>query len=444
MVLMRRLGVLGFVLGFAPLGGCSESLFGAGTDGTGGAVPSNCPAACIADAAADFDGTSTGKGGHWRYLDDHRDRTWSPMTEGTMGMTGADPGNRITTCAANSSAPACRALPGALLVSSAGSSSSADPAIAFIAPANQVIQLSLHAFVPSGADQTIRLYRNSREDVLFTGIATAGTALAQAITLDALAGDRFLVAVAPTGNGAMGVGLQLYVNATGTQFPSTCQIAVPFEGASGNTTTDVCHGTRFTQSLYSSPSTITPVMLGMGPFEEQGLAADIVAHNYLQGDQDPSRVLDWSRDMTVQLWARLRSTPGTPGAWLFSDVDPDSGGGIDIWIAPSLGFEAPRLVVRACAELSSIAGCVTFGQTSTPYPDGDSWQFVRVVRSGINVNVCLNGKKVTSFTGNLSPSPEVKTFNSPNLGRDASPSSDAFFDGWLDDVRAITGALPCD
>jgi hypothetical protein len=451
MVLIQRMGVLGFVLGVVLLGGCSESLFGArradqGGDGGGGPdgdVPSSCPAACIADAAADFDGTPRGTGGHWQYLDDRRDRTWSPMTAGTTGMTGADANNRITTCAANPSAPACRALPGALLVSSAGSTSSADPAIEFTAPTNQVIQLSLHAFVPSGADQTIRLYRNSREDVLFTGTAAAGNTLSHAITLDALAGDRFLVAVAPIGNGAMGVGLQLFVNATGTSFPSTCQIAVPFENTSAGTTKDVCHDSTFAQFIFSPPSssTMTSVVLGTGPFNQQGSAADIVLHNYIEGRS--GYVLDWSRDITLQFWVRLRAALTPSGARLFSDLDPEFCGGVEIGISPGTG--GPRLNVRACIDSTLAPNTAVFGQTNAAYLDDGSWQFVRVVRSGGNVNVCLNGARGASLPVELSPSPEFHTYYSPSLGREvASSSSDPLFDGWIDDVRAITGALPCE
>ncbi|HEX4420829.1 MAG TPA: hypothetical protein VH165_23095, partial [Kofleriaceae bacterium] len=193
------------MLGLALLGACSSSLFddgshktttggGGGDDDDGGGGPvRDCKAPCFADGAGDFNGTPGGATGHWRYLDDHRDRTWTPMTASAATMmTGADPGNHITTCAANPSAAACAGLPGALLVSSAGATSMADPALELTTPTSQVMQLSIHAFIPGGGnDQQIRIYRNSREDVLFTGTAAAGTTLDQAVTFDALAGDRF-------------------------------------------------------------------------------------------------------------------------------------------------------------------------------------------------------------------------------------------------------------
>ncbi|HEV7555144.1 MAG TPA: hypothetical protein VGO00_06820, partial [Kofleriaceae bacterium] len=194
--------VLGRVLLIAVVTtGCSQSLFdshgttGSGSSGDDAAVPATCQAPCVGDAAADFDGTAAGTTGNWRYLDDHRDRTWTAMTPAADAMTGADPANAITTCTAQPDAPVCQLLPGALLVSSSGSTSPADPAVELTVATAQVVQVSVLARVPDGEPpQQIRLYRNSREDVLFTGIAAPGSTLENAITLDALAGDRFLVA----------------------------------------------------------------------------------------------------------------------------------------------------------------------------------------------------------------------------------------------------------
>src|SRR4051812_43021605 len=109
------------------LGGCSTSLFGASGAGHGpggdddDASNSPCRAPCVADAGAEFDGTAMSAGKHWRYLEDHRDRKWKAMTPGPgPQMTGEDPNNRITTCAAHPTAPACTAVAGGLLVSSSG------------------------------------------------------------------------------------------------------------------------------------------------------------------------------------------------------------------------------------------------------------------------------------------------------------------------------------
>lgn len=448
MVLTRRWGVLGVVLssvlGSVWLAGCNQSLFdahgaadgggGGGSDGT--VVPATCPEPCLANAAGDFDGTAGGAGSHWRYLDDHRDRTWTPMTVSATMMTGADPGNHITTCAANPSAPACKALPGALLVSAAGATSAADPALEFTAAGNQVIQLSLHAFVPGGANQAIRIYRNSREDVLFTGIANVGAAFDQAVSLDALAGDRFLVAIAPAGIGATDVGLHVFVNATGDSFPKTCQIAVPFAAAVGNTVDNVCGG-DFTHSLFTPGTNTMPPLLA-GPFPELGKAADFTSDAYFKG----TGTLDKTGDTTLQFWVKFRKFVDTyDNAWLFSDLDLNATGGLGVVIVqPVDATSPPNLDVTTCTVATQTT--LDFSDAITAYPTDGLWQFVRIVHTNGNVHVCLNGTRKASMAV---PSGHLQSTFSPYLGKNVvwTPSG-AFFDGELDDVRVLTGALPCD
>jgi hypothetical protein len=441
MVLTRRLGVLGLVhLGLLGLGGCSESLFGAyrggGGGGSGSDVPGTCTGLCIADASADFDGTPNGAGNHWRYLEDLRNRMWVPMAADVGGMTGSDPDNHITTCAAHPEAPACRALPGALLVSSGGTGSTADSAIEFTATAAQVIQLSLHVFVPSGDDQTIRLYRNSREDVLFTGTATAGTTLDHAITLDALPNDRFLMAVVPTGsNPAIDVGLHLTVTATDTRFPSTCQFSFPFESLTGNTTVDgSCSNGLLT--LFGSSGTQATLNLVSGPFVERGKAARIPGGTYLRALASAD-IIDHAQGVTVQFWVRLAAFVGTNVAWAFSDMDLDYGGGIGIWIAP-FGSTSATIHAQTCTDPIGPVIADAFGN----YPVDGSWQFVRVVHTSTSIQLCVNGDFVAN--ANLA-TPALTGMYPPELGKDVfALSSSAYFDGSVDDLRVITGALPCD
>lgn len=442
MVLIQRSGgfgvALGLVLSCVLPGGCGQSLFdahgaidggGGGTDATP-VVPATCPAPCLADAAADFNGTPGGAGGRWRYLDDHRDRTWAAMKPGAMVMTGADTANQITTCAAKPTAAACKALPGALLVSSAGATSPADPALEVTTPTAQVVQLSLHAYVPAGDDQTIRIYRNSREDVLYTGVATAGTVLDRTLTLDALGGDRFLVALAPTTKGATDVGLHVFVNPTGAVFPSTCQVALSFAAAAGNTVDNLCGG-DFTHTLYSGGDTAPP--LAAPPFPELGKAADITPDAYFTS----TGTLDKSHDITVQFWVKLRGFVDPYDAWMFSDLDLDATGGLGIAMLDRGG---PKLDVATCSVATQTT--IMFDEAQVAYPADGSWQFVRVVHTNGNVHVCLNGARMTSFA--VAPGRLQSTF-SPHLGRNVvwTPSG-AFFNGELDDVRVLTGALPCD
>ena len=78
--------------------------------------------------------------------------------------------------------------------------------------------------VPAGGlGQTVRLYRNSREDVLFTATADPGATISHTITVDALAGDRFLVAMAPPAAGQIDIGVQLFVVGANATFPTECR-----------------------------------------------------------------------------------------------------------------------------------------------------------------------------------------------------------------------------
>jgi len=422
--------------------GCKQSLFdskgepdggGGGPDGL--VVPSTCPAPCIADAAADFDGTPGGMGMRWRYVDDSRMRAWVDMTaSGDGGFVGADPMNTIHTCA-GSAAATCSALPGALRISTAGATSAADPALGYTVTANQNIQLSVLARVPSGAKpQTIRLYRNSREDVLFTGVAMPDVTLAKAIVVDALAGDRFYVAVAPDMLGAADVALHFFISETGAVFPSTCQVAATFEVAgAGNTIANECGATgTLTAENYSVTGSVPPV-LAAGPFPELGQSADFVNDKYY----DSVTTLDKTRDTTVQLWVRQDAfVDPTYAAFLFSDIDLDAGGGLGIDIYDDSG---PHLEVFTATSPNPPFGIVN---VLASYPDDHAWHFVRAAQAGGTVSVCLDGKKLGELAA---PAGSLASGRAPYLGRNVvwTPSG-AFLDGAIDDFRVFDEALPCE
>lgn len=446
MVLIRQaisLGVLAWLLV-----GCGQSLFDAsgpdrGRDGGGGDDDElgRCNAPCIADAAADFDGTPTGDGGHWRYLDDLGNRQWVAMAPDGTQMTGNEGRNRITTCLGRRDLPACEALPRALLVTSAGGAGGAgvpmgsDPAIEFTASSAQVIELRVLAFLPSGDDQVIRLYRNSREDVVFTGVARPGMRLEQTVLLDALAGDRFLVAVSassPTAGGATDLGLHLTINAVSASFPSTCQRALAFEVQTGNTVQDRCQGEVF--ALFKDSGTQGQLFLKGGPFVEQGYAADLSTGTHfldISGD-----ALAHEAGLTVQLWVELKDVVGFDPMWLFSDLTGD-GAGLGIAIA-SNGTAVPVIVAAAYSGQPFEAAHV---EATAPFPLPQQWHFVRVVHTDGEVAVCVDGARVASAA--VVNSVHLKTFEHVALGTEGG-SALSHFVGELDDVRAITGALPCE
>ncbi len=437
MVLIRA------ALALVTLAGCGQSLFDSrgdndgGDAGTDGPVASTCPAGCIGDAAADFDGSPAGSTGRWRYLDDRRTRAWTPMTAAGNVFTGANPNNKITTCAEEPTAPACGQLAGALLISSGGATSTADPAIEYTAAATEVIQLTLRVHVPTGnPEQVVRIYRNSREDVLATATAMPGVTLDRAITLDALDGDRFLVALAPDAMGATNAAVQLFVNTTGAVFPSKCQLALGFSTATGNDVDNLC-GAALTYNDYSQTVEPVPPVLGAGPFTELGQAADITVDHYYKG----SDLLDRTGDTTIQLWVKHDALIDPYGAWIFSDEDLNNGGGLGAVIY-NAGGSVRTLDVVTCTCTGPPCNSPTFAIKSVSYPSDQAWHFIRITHTGGMVNICIDGRKVGDFA--VAATDLVSTF-APRLGRNViwTPAG-AYFDGSIDDVRAFTTALTCE
>jgi hypothetical protein len=433
MVLTRTFAVLALITALA---GCKQSLFDNNTDddmtdgggsGSGdGSVASSCPSPCLADAAADF-GKPT-----WRYLEDLRTRMWAPLVAMGDDYVGSDTNNRITSCAANGSAAACSALPGALLVSTAGSTSNADPALSYTATENGVIQLSVRVHVPTGGGaHDVRLYRNSREDSLFTGAAAAGTTFERAITVDAIKDDRFYVALAPDGQGTASIGVHVYINSTGDTFPKSCKLALSFSAASGTTVTNAC-GAAFTYYDYNLTPAQTPTLTA-GAFPELGMAADIPMDRYYQG----ADVLVRDGDTTTQLWVRHDAFVSSYNALAFSDLDLDSTGGVGIYI---LNQAPPRLYVETCTFATQTE--LMFAKADGPFPDDHAWHFVRVVHTSGMVQICLDGVRIASYP---LPAGKMQSTYKPYVGKNViwTPSG-AFFDGAVDDVRVLAGALPCD
>ncbi|HEY5933346.1 MAG TPA: LamG domain-containing protein [Kofleriaceae bacterium] len=413
---------------------CGQSLFDnnperdGGGSGSDGDVANACPETCIGDVAADFDGTAGGTGDRWRYFEDVRNRAWVPMTPTDGKQVGADVANAIASCAATPGAAACTALPGALLVSTSGATGSADPAFAWTSATPQVIQLSVRVHQPSGGAHVARVYRNSREDVLFTGMISPGTTFEQAITVDALPGDRFFLALAPTAMGTTDIGVHFYINATGAAFPAQCQLAVNFANAAGNNVDNLC-GPDLTHHDYTTGE--MPPVLAAGPFTEQGMAAELVENKYFES----MNVIDRSGDTTTQLWIKNDMLVPLYSAWAFSDLDLNAAGGLGIVLFDQSG--AIRLEVNTCTSGDPLE----FAGEDAPYPSDGAWHFVRAVHTGGNVKICLDGVQVASFpvpAGNLG-----STYH-PYVGKNVvwTPAG-AFWDGRIDDVRVLSTALPC-
>ncbi len=412
--------------------GCSESLFGAahdnrGGDGSDGSVPDTCSAPCIADAAANFDGTINGSSDRWGYLDDNRDHTWTAMTAAGKAMVGAV-NNRIERCADQPSAPACQGSPSALLVTSSGTSSKADPALLYTADRAQVLQFVLHVSVPGGGvPHRVRLYRNSREDSLYTSTASPGATVAQAVTIDALAGDRFLVALEPTGAQGGAAALEFFVSDAKQTFPMTCQLALTFADPTiGTSTVDNLCGAGFTYILDTQPT--APVLIA-GPYNQEGNALYFEHPYYLVGSQALG-----GGDRTIQFWVHDQA-PTAPRAWIFSDVDETTARGLGIrFTNPSGSSSSIKLEAAVVTATNPVMYTAQGIDVTAPL----SWHFVRVVHAGSMVTFCLDGTRIASAPL-LTPSAPGRV---PAFSRNNLTAVDDF-SGNLDDVRIFSGALPC-
>lgn len=427
MVLCRALCLL------LAIAGCGQSLFdahgrhdgGAGGDDAGGdgSVPVACPAdACLADAAADFGGAQGGKNGHWFYLEDQRNRSWVMMTPGAGGMIGAEAGNRIGPCG-GSPTPGCAALPGALLVAS--SAMTADPAIEYRSFEARVMRLALRVHI-DGTAQRVRLYRNSREDVLFTAVGEPGDTVEATVTADVLVNDKLLVALEPMGGAAGTAAVHFFIIDAKVSFPRTCQLAIPFTVAGGAqyTVADVCGGTDVQSRM---DDVIGVPGLRNDPFGRSSAAAYFEPGLNYRGARPIAR----SGAVTVQFWALRDDPPPYMYSWLYSDLDQANGGGLGV----RLSFTSPiRLEAAVIA-----AGAPSFVGQSYASVDPTGWHFVRVVHAQGEISICLDGARAGVFTV---PGP-VAPGEPPNLGRNGRYDTSNTLYGGMDDVRVFSEALPC-
>ncbi len=413
--------------------GCKEqSLFDEGNDPDGpGPVGTSCPADCLGDAARDFDDSDGAAGERWRYLEDRRDRSWTALTATDGIAVGADPALAITTCQARPSAPACAELPGALLLSSSGASSASDPAIEFKVASKGTLQLGVRAFVSTtDPAQQIVVYRNSREDLLFAGAATPGQLFEQSIAVDALSGDRLLVALVPASGGATDVALELFVSDTG--LATRCQVALTFEQVSGTTVNAQC-GAAFDSLNWNfdlGVETAVDPMLGAGPFPEMGMAAIIPPSRFYRGI-DP---LDKSKDFTLQFWMRVVALDDVYIAYPFSDHDLNNSGGVTIDLYEGMNVQLESLTYTGGPDNDGYVG------SSAAYPNMDAWKFIRLVHAGDKVAVCVDGRRLFDYD---LPVGKLNSGILPHIGKNVVWVPGAFFNGAIDDFRAISAALPC-
>jgi Concanavalin A-like lectin/glucanases superfamily len=423
----------------AGLAGCGQSLFDAHGDGdrrrdagTGGdddgsiPVPDTCPAGtCVADVAADYNGMPGGSNGRWRYLDDERNRKWTAMKPDMMnGMVGADPRNTVKPCTASS--VACQKLSSAVLVTSSGTTGAADPAIEFRTFLPRAFQLAIRVHI-EGAEQRVRIYRNSREDVLFTAIGAPGDDVEKTLLVDAIANDRFLVALEPT-TAAEGIAaVRFFVIDAEQRFPQTCMLAVPFTSTSGNYARDLCDGNDMLFMNGPMPGPPIPTDDAFGTADS---AAFFETDLYYRG----TRPLARSSVFTLQLWLRHELfQPSTPDSWVISDLDEANGGGLGLFLRPGTP-------VQLHAAYLTGTGPAVYMSHGVEYKNLIDWHFIRVIHDNDKLTLCLDGTRADTFTS--VPAPRLP--GEPlTVGRNGKWDPLPQFVGAADDVRVFSSALPC-
>ena len=352
------------------------------------------------------------------------------MTASGSAMVGKTD-NRLERCTGAALGPACAELPGALLVTTTSASSAADPAIEYTA-ARGVVQLALRVRVPSGgANHLVRLYRNSREDVLFTAPVAPGAPVDRAITVDALAGDRFLVALEPTTEQRGTAALQFFVSDTRTSFPATCRLALGFSDSDIDigraTIADRCGGSAFTAFFQTSP--MPPLRID-GPFAFHGKALHLEPDFYVRGSAPLA-----TGDRTIQFWV-MNEAPADLST-VFSDIDEQTGGGVRIGFD---GLSGPKLVAGVVSMTATPPGTASYAIQQVDYPPGSNvWHFVRIVLAGGNATFCLDGTRVSTLPLKLSSA----AARVPYLGRNNVAPLPSELTGDVDDLRIFSGALPC-
>jgi len=265
---------------------------------------------------------------------------------------------------------------------------------------------------------------------LFTASASPGGAtVAHTITVDAIPGDRFLVALEPVGGQGGTAALQLFVIDANKTFPSTCQMAVTFADPTiiGSTIDDLCGG-----GLTSINNAMQPdaPLLVMGPFSFQGMGVYLEPGFYLYGSQPLAR-----GDTTVQFWVQ-NYAPSATKAWVFSNIDEVNARGLGIQFKNTSGTPSG---LQLEASVVSTTSPVAYTGQSIAFDNPQNWRFVRVVHTGDMVTFCLDGTRVMSFP---LPGPAASA-RVPTFGRNGVADGADQFSGALDDVRVFSDALPC-
>jgi hypothetical protein len=452
MVLLRRIALAGLLLG----AGCNQSLFDEHVDegGTadaavaGGADASTlCPEPCVGDAVGDFSATTQGP--VWGYRTDLRDDTGTKYADLMAGdiavdlngwLTNASTVSGIASCKAVPSAPGCAGLADHLLFLPAPKTAGTDPTLSFTVPSDGVYRVSgsyrLPDGVPAGAQTYVELARNARRDYVYLDALVPAVA-PQTFDLDveAAAGDRLLLTVAPAASGTpAALGVQMYVSRSATGLPGQCQAGASFDGIDEPAQLkDHCLGSAWTNAGTTSVPGASP---------ELGSARSLAYGTHLHGPTP----LDRTGDFTIQFWFKDQAVPaselvrpepifadddcGAPGFWLTVYDD----GGPNNW---NLRTYDTTDWCNSDHHLPDI--------TWTQDVEFDTWHFLRIVRSTAEgtLRMCVDGKPVGTAV-DVPASLDLTSAVGPYLGAEGPDGGPGLASGIIDDFRAFKRALPCE
>jgi hypothetical protein len=416
---MRRITLLLFLIS-----GCTQSWFGDGglsTIDDDGPVP--CETADEGSLGCDFQRVQGGKSGRWRYVDDLKNRTWMEMASGeakdVVGMVSMMPGDHavLGSCFDNTSHPLCGNPERVLFIGG-----DADAAVEFTVPETR--QYTLTGTALSEAGQTLRIYRNTREDLIGHITLEPHVEATLDLTLDATANDRFLFAVGP----AEPVAIAAQFSPTDGQ----CALALRFDAITTKEVEDDCQGLiwegKYLDEMTSGdivPTTIASVI------PELGSAIQFSAGDYLGYPAAPA--LLYNSSFTIQWWM---SFPGdvfpTFESAAYSDAANSGVLGVTAFVEPD-----GSLVVR-------FGGQYPFAtEFPTGIPMDADWHHIRLVRNiaDESFKICIDGVQAAqpfSSAGNETPN------KLPWIGGRYHTLEPPYFNGAMDDVRVVYRALPCE
>jgi len=403
------------------------------------AVPATCPTTCIADLVENYDGTAGGSNGLWRYLDDQRDRTWVPLTDGTWnGLTakvggGSAPTPAIVDCRSYPSDAACTGVDDRiLLVPSQGSAGHHDPATEVAIGDDQQYQMSgrYRSDATGTAVHELRFYRNTYDDLVKRVVFDADAAdHSYSFPVEAIHGDRLLMALYPQGT-ATGtpVGVEEFVSRNTGAFPGACGATVRFEEISGAGVKEDCGVITYTARQPDGGSgymDLNPTVVA-GPIAALGNAVHLDEGQYILPTGGPA---NYTGSFTIQMW--VKTAPSWTTMTLWADWHDTADGGTNLAITSGGTFYATVLYPVGQSKDLSFA-----------WPTDGAWHHVRFVRNAAaaRIELCLDGK----FKGStpLSGSLDLTSDTPPFIGRNVTYNP-PYFIGDIDDVRLFARALPC-